>query len=580
MRFSTRKCLGEDVPILTLEQKKCFFGEHPAAWTRIFDQNIELTALGAYPYQEGSYAIDVEEAIMSDFKVKGKWSRKVRAYFPPGGQLKNFYNAALVAMHLKDGEKMIIMGSSSGAASGIWLRMLAHWLNTRVTDVTIHAYDVHEVEDSEIVGTIKIISHKESYIGTGQEFDALVDDIYVNEARMAKSYKSRHYSYKTFVREQGAIPFLHDSEYRVFSSPMVPLKEGCQCQRCRVESCLPYITVYGDIIEPSPCRLKVQELESAKTTYLKMTADELRFEETQMAERVSRILQPITTLPSRPASFDPELSSYKHLFVGVSAVEVEHVSGNGPTLTFIGSLADMRAVVGDVASKFLIPGYDTLFVKGCWSIQRRKGQDIKKNKDNSEKDLRKLWCEKCGVGCVHFSKRLLKCGCEYTPYFVPEIWQQQCFKCRVKVMMRKEESGLEFDRYCWIKHQDKYYVRKGTVYVHPDEPTIARTNQVLEMPLVEVQKIKFFGDGGEGYIYDGVLLQKKPIIQLWVKRKQRWCGTGVLPSYTIGNKSLKTLSWLHCMSALKKSAGARFQEVITEALASASWKFKRKINSL
>jgi len=80
-----------------------FFGEHPAAWTRIFDPNIELTALGAYPYQEGSYSIDVEDAIQSDFKVKGKWYRKVRAYFPPSGQLKNFYNAALVGVHLKDG---------------------------------------------------------------------------------------------------------------------------------------------------------------------------------------------------------------------------------------------------------------------------------------------------------------------------------------------------------------------------------------------------------------------------------------------------------------------------------------------
>jgi len=470
---------------------------------------------------------------------------------------------------------MAILGSSSGAASGVWLRMLAHWLNTRVVGVTIHAYDIHEVEDSEVVGTIKIVSHKESYNGTGQEFDALVDDIYVNEPRKKKDYKAKHYSYKTFMRESGAVPFLHVSELRIFSAPLVPLKEGCQCQRCRIESCLPNITVYGDIIEPSPCRLKVPELEAARGTYMKMSVEELKFEETQMAERVSKILQPIMMLPSRPVTYDPQLSSYKHVYVGVSVVEVEHVSGAGPPLTFIGSLADMHAVMGDVASKVLVPGYETLFVKGPWIIQRRKKISFEVSEEKVHQS-RPLWCEKCGVGCVHFGRRLLKCGCAYTPYYVPEIWQDQCFNCRVKVMVRKEESGAQFDRYCWIKQGDKYYVRKGLVYIHSEEVAIVRDKQSLELPLVEVQEIKFLGGGGRGYIHEGVLLRKDPNVQFWVRRKQRWIGSGVLSSYTLENKTVKVASWLHLKTALKKAVGDRFGQVVAEAEKSATWKFKRK----
>jgi len=189
----------------------------------------------------------------------------------PRGALKNFYNAAVVCRDIRDGQRVCIVGSRAHSASGNWVRFLGLFISTFAKDVQIHCFDAHEVSGLETMnGNVRIRAHECLYDGDGSEYDILIDDVYVPLVGVgAQRYRTPIQTMKRDAPDQvdgiDSVRFLHDKEHRVFIPPLPQSSSVCKCDRCTVEGMFSMdkrdtLVRYGDIVEPSYCRVRFPEI--------------------------------------------------------------------------------------------------------------------------------------------------------------------------------------------------------------------------------------------------------------------------------------------------------------------------------
>jgi len=135
-----------------------------------------------------------------------------------------------------------VVGSKASEGGGVWHRYYALWLALRCRHVMIDFYDYNEIPGSwnvELAGSR--ISCE--WLAKGMDtksleqlgYNVIIDDVWTYESGsgLQDPPMSRCYSRKFAKEEQGARPYLHSQECRLFSDP--PLLEkisGCNCLVC------------------------------------------------------------------------------------------------------------------------------------------------------------------------------------------------------------------------------------------------------------------------------------------------------------------------------------------------------------
>lgn len=273
-----------------------------------------IMTFGPVPHDTLEHAgkYEVEDGLMKRFGHVGHWFKKLQALFPPSGQLKNMLNAALVCHAVPAGSKVAIIGSRYSVGSGDWVHLIGHWLSEQGKPLEIHCYDPNEEARVMQLPGVKIVTFAAAVDRSKMvHYHGIVDDVYA--AGVGYTFNpeldAEYVSYKMYaagkVGDKYYPTFLHETESRFFSFPMKweEEKQGCTCQRCRIESFL-NIERYADICEMSPCREILPELRVISNQWQAITKGEAITISDNLAERAaivrSRIIEspiPKTTYP-------------------------------------------------------------------------------------------------------------------------------------------------------------------------------------------------------------------------------------------------------------------------------------------
>jgi len=161
------------------------------------------------------------------------------------GQVKNFLVACRTSTLRSKEMKVLVRGSKSSAASGIWIRYYAFLLARSATKLLIDLYDTGEIpgEESFVVPwganscEVTIRRFSSYYLGTAAGYTIAIDDAYVPaEGIVPWKPESESYSLKLhgvlpdYAKESK--PFLHHTEVRYFSNPPSELSGMCTCVIC------------------------------------------------------------------------------------------------------------------------------------------------------------------------------------------------------------------------------------------------------------------------------------------------------------------------------------------------------------
>lgn len=268
LRYERRgKATFDGCPLPRLEIDENILLQKP--WMRIWTDDRIFT-FGSSKYGEANLT-RVEDGLREIFGSCHHWWRKLGAMLSPDGQLKNFFNAALVANQIPNGGKLAILGSKYSAGSGDWIIQLARWLDYRQRAMTIHCIDPNEDNQSLVVGQIRV--HKIQQAVNRDDlsgYDGIVDDIfevgegYTYDSQQDVKYLSCKLPHAMEIGGSFYPNFLHEKEARFFSFPMdwIKQKTDCSCQRCKIESYLD-IRRFADIVQPSYCHNVIPELQAA-----------------------------------------------------------------------------------------------------------------------------------------------------------------------------------------------------------------------------------------------------------------------------------------------------------------------------
>jgi len=185
-----------------------------------------------------------------DRQTKSKWgissylSYMKKLQFQVSGQLKNFLVCvATCSAHQGPTIKVLIRGSKSSAASGIWHWVLADYLSHFFGEVDIDCYDPNEVPGTEerlthlgqSTSRARIRHFASGYDEDAKDYDVAIDDAYVT-GTVPWTPKSLVWSLKN--HSAVGIPFLHEYESRIFSHDRIGIISPCPCAVCRlVASC-------------------------------------------------------------------------------------------------------------------------------------------------------------------------------------------------------------------------------------------------------------------------------------------------------------------------------------------------------
>lgn len=266
-----------------------------------------IMSFGPVPYDPKGECtkVHVEAGLRKKFGHCHHWWGKLRALFPPSGQVKNFLNAALVAGRVPNGGKLAIVGSRYSQGSGDWVKLLMHWLNNMGRRMTIHCFDPNEVSGTLTVGSVTAVAVSEAVVREKLGFyDGLVDDVYVPaigyelDTKVNATYVSLKMPAAGVVAGRHYSEFLHSTEARYFNFDMdwQEYPTACSCQRCRIEGYLG-ITVYSDWLDPSPCRRHTPEVVSFSEQWNERTVGEVRELITPVDQRASIVMENVMHPP-------------------------------------------------------------------------------------------------------------------------------------------------------------------------------------------------------------------------------------------------------------------------------------------
>jgi hypothetical protein len=396
------------------------------------------------------------------------WWQKLGALYPPSGQLKNFYNAALVAHQLPSGSKMAIIGSRYSAGSGDWVLLLCHWLNNMGRDIEIHCFDPNEAEGILHVGTIKAISYAKAVERSKlRGYKGIVDDVYVPV--QGYDFSSRvdadFVSYKMYqaeeVKGQYYPPFLHYEESRYFNFPQAwdDAMSPCKCQRCRIETYLG-IGRYGDIVDPSSCREHIPEVYSLSEQWQLSNVGEVPgYEDYPVAKRAKIVLETIIA----PMEQKTEVTLVDRI-IGYSPADIpfKAVATANPWYaefpTVVARPGTIASMMGRKVSKADEDGWNPVSKKGEWTTYERpttrlllrtgrstiiwSGVEVEKNRkiiliegkmqvECLGKREVKQWCflhrceDACGLCTSHLFYPKCNCGHRHGSYDLSQ-WGVQC----------------------------------------------------------------------------------------------------------------------------------------------------------
>jgi hypothetical protein len=227
-------------------------------WSKIFFEDIEVSHLKIKTIDEEFYWYDIEDWFEQEWGNSNNVLMKLKALVSFDGQVKNFLVAASALQYAKKGDFVAILGSRAGALSVNWIVQLMAWLDSRVSGVTVVCYDPHEVTRIYQSSKNTIFFYARNYEGDGHEFDIVVDDIFAVTGPSYKQWQSKYWIMKD--QRASATPFVHEREGRTYNFPLVPKSSIiCPCRRCVIESSIPGITPYSDMVAPSYCRLYLPE---------------------------------------------------------------------------------------------------------------------------------------------------------------------------------------------------------------------------------------------------------------------------------------------------------------------------------
>lgn len=454
----------------------------------------KIMTYGGVPYDKLSHAsvyavtTGLKEMFGPSSVPSGDWFGKLRALFPPTGQVKNFLNAAVVAHQVHNGGRMAILGSRYAQGSGDWVHLLAHWLSEKGRSMTIHCYDPNEVAAKMVVGGVTVITlakavERDKLVG----YDALVDDIYV--AGVGYDFSLRRdapiVSYKMYNAETIAgvrhEKFLHLTEARYFSFPRYwdNVKSPCSCERCRIEEYLD-IKRFSDILSVSPCRPHIPEVFAMSVLWQEISVGVVRDELVPVYERASMLLAPL--LPANvqkdpdeepPVSVD-RIFGYSPQEVPFSANHVQSpwyavcpsvVSRPGVVVSSIGLKISKVPDRGWVAQgqvkgwtvstrptrpRLLLPGFADVFWGGV-QVVRKKRVEIKRGEvvvcPHGKYEVQS-WCflhqteDDCGLVTDHLDYPVCSCGHRHGDYSLSQ-WGVVCGRLPIK----SHEDVLRFLTY-------------------------------------------------------------------------------------------------------------------------------------
>lgn len=237
---------------------------------------------GPVPYDRLSHAtaVHVERGLRELYGHCHHWWKKLGVLFIPGGQLKNFLNAALVCHQVASGSRVAIIGSRYSQGSGDWVKLLADWLDTTGKAMEIHCYDPNEAEGELLVGNVRVLSIAQPVQRSKLRwYQGVVDDVYeptVGYRFSTSAEPGQIVSYKLqsarTIDDRYYPAFLHNVEARYFNFPSIweEYPSQCRCQRCRIEQYLG-IERWADVIEPSPCREHIPEVWQVSAQWMSRT---------------------------------------------------------------------------------------------------------------------------------------------------------------------------------------------------------------------------------------------------------------------------------------------------------------------
>lgn len=160
----------------------------------------------------------------------------------PNGQVKNFLNACRGTVGVGQNAHVAVVGSKASEGGGVWHRYYALWLSLRCRSVIIDFYDYNEIAGSWEFETQGCQVSCEWIVGgvtteylNSMGYNVIIDDVWTYETGpgLVEAPCSQCYSRKFGDQVQGARPYLHPRECRLFSHPPVQDEiSGCNCLVC------------------------------------------------------------------------------------------------------------------------------------------------------------------------------------------------------------------------------------------------------------------------------------------------------------------------------------------------------------
>lgn len=260
--LSWNKLNGVSIPKLTDQQLDVLFGKDRPLWTLAYTSDLNFVGCPSLRIGLNQLKVGTEA-----FFGKGVWYELMSRILPPGGQLKNFLNAAFQTRFLADGAKILLIGSKAAQGGGSWVDLFGSFLATWLKDISIDCYDSGEIAGKKVhpSGRVTVTRYARWYKGDASNYDLVVDDSYVAGIGVPRNeYKATFQSLKLSDDIKG-IRFLHWQERRLFIPAPVFGPTLCSCQRCQIEGQFPpgvrdSLQRYTDYIEVSRCRVVLPEL--------------------------------------------------------------------------------------------------------------------------------------------------------------------------------------------------------------------------------------------------------------------------------------------------------------------------------
>jgi len=228
--FGPRKYKGWTVPQLTKEYLGTLpLTDEPWAWPLISE-------IGPLAIRKDGKIISKAVCDRSSFElfgVRDSYELCARMGHMTASLPKNFM-VMVRTVPRRDCLKILVRGSRYLFSSGQWVKQFCLWLSRFAKTVVLDLYDFMEVEEIQIISiqslVVEVTRHKSGYYGSGEEYDVCIDDAWIDGGTVPWNLKSEFWSLK--VHERKVDPYLHPTEGRLFSHPVIGVQTPCPCEEC------------------------------------------------------------------------------------------------------------------------------------------------------------------------------------------------------------------------------------------------------------------------------------------------------------------------------------------------------------